>query len=86
MAAARSAAQKAQAAVEGDVAGVLLFSCITRRLVLGARAAEEVAAVAEVFGPDVPIAGFSSYGEIARVKGKLDGYHNHTIVVAAIPA
>jgi hypothetical protein len=27
-----------------------------------------------------------SYGEIARFNGRLDGYHNATCVVAALPA
>jgi hypothetical protein len=45
----------------------------------------EVEAVGRVF-PNVPIAGFLTYGEIARFRGKLDGWHNSTAVVAAIPA
>jgi len=36
--------------------------------------------------PDVPLAGFVTYGEIARFSGRLDGWHNATVVVAAIPA
>jgi hypothetical protein len=45
----------------------------------------EVDAVCKVFG-DVPVAGFLTYGEIARYPGSLDGWHNATVVVAAIPA
>ncbi|MBS1153045.1 MAG: hypothetical protein H6Q89_4743 [Myxococcaceae bacterium] len=30
--------------------------------------------------------GFLSYGEIARFRGRLDGWHNTTTVVTAIPA
>jgi hypothetical protein len=44
----------------------------------------EVAAVRSVF-PDVPMAGFLTYGEIARSHDKLDGWHNATAVVAVIP-
>lgn len=83
--AAQSAAEDAKDALDGaQPAGVLVFSCVCRGLVLGARYAEEIRAVQAVF-PDVPIAGFSSYGEIASTKSRLDGYHNDTIVVAAIP-
>jgi hypothetical protein len=35
--------------------------------------------------PGTPIAGFLTYGEIARYSGRLDGWHNTTAVVAAIP-
>jgi hypothetical protein len=38
-----------------------------------------------VFG-DVPVAGFLTYGEIARRPVHLDGWHSATAVVAAIPA
>lgn len=78
----------AEVAKEGlgdvDAAGVLLISCVTRGIVLGDRYGEEVAAVRRVFG-DVPISGFLSYGEVARVPGKAEGYHNNTLVVVAIP-
>ena len=36
--------------------------------------------------PDVPVAGLLTYGEIARFKGRLEGWHNTTAVVVAIPA
>ncbi|MCC6902885.1 MAG: FIST C-terminal domain-containing protein [Polyangiaceae bacterium] len=85
LAAAQSAAEDAKDALDGaQPAGVLVFSCVCRGLVLGPRYAEEVRAVHSVF-PDVPIAGFSSYGEIASTRSRLDGYHNDTIVVVAIP-
>jgi hypothetical protein len=44
----------------------------------------EIDAVRSVFG-GVPVAGFLTYGEIARYQGNLDGWHNATAVVAAIP-
>lgn len=85
IAAARGAAERARAALDGPAAGVLLFSCVTRGTILGERYPEEIRAIVDVFGRGVPLAGFLSYGEVARVKDKLDGYHNHTVVVAAIP-
>ena len=45
----------------------------------------EIDAIRKVF-PDTPVAGFLTYGEIARFRGRLDGWHNTTTVVAAIPA
>jgi hypothetical protein len=85
LAAATRAAQSAADGLGGArAAGVLVFSCICRALRLGAQYADEIDCVRRVF-PNTPIAGFSSYGEIARTEAKLDGYHNSTIVVAAIP-
>jgi hypothetical protein len=45
---------------------------------------KEIDAGRSVFG-GVPIAGFLTYGEIARYPGKLNGWHNATAVVVAIP-
>jgi hypothetical protein len=85
VAAARSAARAAAASLGGArAAGVLVVSCICRGALLGESYDEEVRAIAEEL-PGAPLAGFLSYGEIARIKGKLDGYHNNTLVVVAIP-
>jgi hypothetical protein len=84
--AARTAAREARDALKGaQPAGVLLFDCICRGTILENEFAREIGAVREVF-PGVPVAGFLTYGEIARYKGRLDGWHNATAVVAAIPA
>jgi hypothetical protein len=84
--AAKSAAEEAREALEvGNAAGVLLFDCVCRGMILKDRFDEEIAAVRGVFG-DVPIAGFLTYGEIAGYAGRFDGWHNATAVVAAIPA
>jgi hypothetical protein len=85
VAAAREASQEARTLLAGArPAGVLVFSCVCRNMVLGDRFPDEIDEVRSVF-PDVPIAGFVSYGEVARTQKRLDGYHNNTIVVAAIP-
>jgi hypothetical protein len=84
--AARRAAMDAASALKGTkAAGVLVIDCVCREAVLKGEFHREIEAIREVF-PNVPLAGFLSYGEAARFKGKLDGYHNNTIVVAAIPA
>jgi hypothetical protein len=86
VAAAGRAAEQARASLQGlEVAGVLVFDCICRGMILKEGFQNEIDAVARVF-PGVPVAGFLTYGEIARFRGKLDGWHNTTTVVVAIPA
>jgi hypothetical protein len=83
---AEHAAREAAQALGGKpAAGLLIFDCVCRGHILGRDFEKEIDCVRSVF-PGVPIAGFLSYGEIARFKGKLDGYHNNTIVVVALPA
>jgi hypothetical protein len=80
-----SAAEEARTSLDGGVAaGVLLFDCVCRGMILKNNFQREIDAVRAVF-PDVPIAGFLTYGEIARSHVKLDGWHNATAVVVAIP-
>jgi hypothetical protein len=84
--AARSGALEAKEHLDGNTpAGVLLFDCVCRGMILGDAFHREIEAVRSVFG-DVPIAGFLTYGEIARYRGRLDGWHNATAVVVAIPS
>jgi hypothetical protein len=83
--AARAAAEEARESLNGaPAAGILLFDCVCRGMILKDEFRREVAAVRSVF-PDVPMAGFLTYGEIARSHDKLDGWHNATAVVVAIP-
>jgi methyl-accepting chemotaxis protein len=84
--AARRAAQAARKGLGGhDAAAVLLFDCNCRQVLLGEQFSREIDVVRGEF-PDVPIVGLTTYGEIARVRGKMDGWHNTTAVVVAIPA
>lgn len=86
VAAARLAAEYARTKLgTRAAAGVLLFDCVCRGMILKKEFDREVEAVRSVF-PDVPVAGFLTYGEIARSSDKLDGWHNATAVVVAIPA
>jgi hypothetical protein len=86
LAAADRAAREASERLGGHrAAGILLFDCICRGTILDEDFDREIEAVRGVF-PGVPIAGFLTYGEIARYSGRLDGWHNTTAVVAAIPA
>jgi hypothetical protein len=66
-----------------DARGVLAFDCIARRGVLGAEGiAQEVDRITQGVN-GAPVAGFYSYGEIARTKGT-GGFHNQTLVVLAV--
>jgi hypothetical protein len=61
----------------------MAFDCIARRGVLGdSGVSKEVAAIASV-SQGAPVAGFYTYGEIARTHG-MSGFHNQTLVVLAL--
>jgi hypothetical protein len=63
--------------------GFLAFDCASRRRMLredGVR--EEIGLMAGQAG-GAPLAGFYTWGEIARTRG-IHGYHNQTLVVLAI--
>jgi hypothetical protein len=62
--------------------GIVAFDCIARRGVLGAGIADEVARIAG-HAQGAPVAGFYTYGEIARTGGR-GGFHNQTLVVLAV--
>jgi hypothetical protein len=63
--------------------GLVAFDCIARRGVLGEpgihREIDRIAA----FAGGAPVAGFYTYGEIARTTG-MRGFHNQTLVVLAV--
>ncbi|WP_344215364.1 FIST signal transduction protein [Kribbella sancticallisti] len=63
--------------------GMIAFDCIARRGVLGDDGIRtEIDRIAAVT-PGAPIAGFYTYGEIARTHG-LRGFHNQTLVVLSV--
>lgn len=85
IAAARTAAEHAMQALGGHpAAGAIVFDCVARKLVLGDAFSREVQAFQDVV--QAPVMGFNTYGEIARVRGQLSGFHNTTAVVAVLPA
>jgi hypothetical protein len=62
--------------------GLLAFDCIARKGILGDDGImAEVSHIAE-FAAGAPVAGFYTYGEIARTRG-VNGFHNQTLVVVA---
>jgi hypothetical protein len=63
--------------------GIVAFDCIARRSVLGdSGVAQEVARIAE-HADGAAVAGFYTYGEIARTRG-MSGFHNQTLVILAL--
>lgn len=63
--------------------GLLAFDCIARRGVLGEPGIEREVQRISGFAAGAPVAGFYTYGEIARTHG-ISGFHNQTLVVLAL--
>jgi hypothetical protein len=81
---------------EFEIAGtkpklLLMFNCIAREKLFSQKAKDEIAAVMEIIGRDVPLLGFYTYGEIAPIAGESRDsakistrFYNETIVLCAI--
>ena len=79
-----AACEDSLAALEGRrPLGMLAFDCIARRSVLGERRIETEISRLAASAAGAPVAGFYTYGEIARTRGTL-GFHNQTLVVLSI--
>jgi len=63
--------------------GVLAFDCIARRSVLGEGGIRAEIGRLAAMASGAPVAGFYTYGEIARTRG-IRGFHNQTLVVLSI--
>jgi hypothetical protein len=63
--------------------GLVAFDCIARRGVLGGEGIRTEIARLAALAPGSPVAGFYTYGEIARTSGA-GGFHNQTLVVLAV--
>ena len=69
----------------GSAELAILISCVGRKLVLKQRVEEEVEAVRDVLGPDVPLTGFYSYGEISPfTPGARCELHNQTMTITTL--
>ncbi len=82
--AARTAKQSAENAGYTDFAGILVFDCAVRQLMLGDRFSEAVDRFKNVL-PGVPMLGWETYGEIRLEPGQFSGFHNTSSVVLLIP-
>jgi hypothetical protein len=63
--------------------GFLAFDCIARRGVLGDEGIRQEVSRISLHADGAPIAGFYTYGEIARTNG-VSGFHNQTLVILAL--
>ena len=70
-----------------EVAGALLFSCATRKFLLGTRAGREIELARDVLGAPMPIGGFYCMGEIAPMASPDETrFHNATMVSVLLGA
>jgi hypothetical protein len=63
--------------------GLIAFDCIARRGVLGDEGIRREIDRIATHARGAPVAGFYTYGEIARTRG-MTGFHNQTLVVLAL--
>ncbi|MEZ0541718.1 FIST signal transduction protein [Fibrella arboris] len=83
-AAAAEAAQQTRFANNRKPDLTLLVSCVGRKLIYGPRIDEEVEAVADTLGNDVPIIGFYANGELSPVyDGGNCQLHNQTMTITS---
>ena len=88
--AAGQAAQAALTKLQGGNAAlkpkaIFLYSCMARKIVLGSRTNEEILAIQDVIGRDVPVIGFYTYGEFAPIGNSDHSYfHNETATMTVI--
>jgi methyl-accepting chemotaxis protein len=78
------AKQSAEDAGYSEFAGILVFDCAHRQLILGDRFPESVDRFKKVL-PGVPLIGWETYGEIRLEPGQFSGFHNTTAVVLLLP-
>ena len=78
------ACQAAVESLEGaPPIGLVAFDCIARRGVMGDAGIQREVDRLATFSGGAPVAGFYTYGEIARTRGTT-GFHNQTLVVLAV--
>jgi hypothetical protein len=88
--AAKSAAQSAMSRLrktgqELKPQAIFLYSCMARKIVLGTRTDEEILAVQDAIGENVPIIGFYTYGEYAPIgECEFSCFHNETATLTVI--
>mgnify|MGYP001585093792 CR=1 FL=1 len=70
---------------------VLMFNCIAREKLFAQKANDEIQAVMQIIGPDVPLLGFYTYGEQAPLGGEVRNiekcdprFYNETVVMFAV--
>jgi len=90
MEAAKEAAESALAQLNGkQPKAILMFNCMARNKLLGARMGEEIIAVQNVLGKGTPLLGFYTYGEQAPLGGVVGDkcfsvFHNETMTLMVL--
>lgn len=83
---AKKAAEMALKSSRGaKLAGVIIFDCVCRAMVLKEKFPTAVEEIKKIF-KNLPLIGFETYGEIAMEMGQLSGFHNSTTVIMLVPA
>jgi hypothetical protein len=83
LAAAVESAETAIASLASEPAiGLLLFDCVSRKSIFGNQQLKEETTMIRNQSNGIPMAGFYTYGEIARTHGS-GGFHNQTLVTLA---
>ena len=85
----RLSAQQAKKTLGTKPKLIMMFSCVARKMVLGQRTNEEINAVKKIFGKNVPLIGFYTYGEIGPIDKRISSlkntrWHNETVVIWAL--
>ncbi len=86
---AQKAAEEAKDALNGATPkAIFIFNCIARKKLFGTRTPEEITAIQEVLGKEIPLIGFYTYGEQAPINGQVKNvmqcntvFHNETVVI-----
>jgi hypothetical protein len=89
LAMAKRAANRALEQLDGaKPKAAIIFNCIARKKLFGETSGDEIDAIQEVIGRDVPLVGFYTYGEQAPLEGEARNiercnatFHNETIVI-----
>lgn len=64
---------------------VFIYSCMARKIVLGSKTQNEIAAVQNIVGDTIPIIGFYTYGEFAPAgESNASYFHNETVTLSII--
>ncbi|SDZ77052.1 Uncharacterized conserved protein, contains FIST_N domain [Desulfuromusa kysingii] len=67
------------------VAGVLVFTCVSRCILLKDHFIDEVWAIREIMGDQVPIWGCMTFGEIGAIGAGPPEFHNKAVVICVFP-
>lgn len=88
--AAREAAENALEGLKGkEPKAIFVFDCMARHKLLGIKRGEEIKAIQDVLGKEVPLIGFYTYGEQAPLGGILGSecrsvFHNETMALLVL--